>query len=233
MKKIGFIGAFDKTDFILYIAKILVEMGKRVLVVDATVTQKARYIVPNIQSARAYVTNFEGIDIAVGLRNFEEIKAFLGIPPTQDIGYDIALVDTSSAGGVMSFDIKTSDLIYFATSLDMYSIRRGIESLAGLSEKVNATKILFTKESTKEENDYLNYLTLGSNINWNEEVIIYMPFESGDQTTIYKNQRVAKIKLRPLSTQYKEGLIYIANQILGNNDYQNIRKVFKKIEKGV
>ena len=34
MKKIGFIGAYDKTDMILNIAKIMTTMGNRVLVID-------------------------------------------------------------------------------------------------------------------------------------------------------------------------------------------------------
>lgn len=232
MRKIGFIGAYDKTDFVLYIAKILLEMGHRVLVVDATITQKARYIVPNIQPERSYITEFEGIDVAVGFKSFEDIKTYLRIPTMGQLQYDIALIDTNSAGGVMSYKIQDSEKIYFVTSFDLYSIRRGIESLNGIQEKVNATKVLFSREVTSDENNYLNYLSSGSNIIWNQQ-IIYMPFELGDQTVIYKNQRVAKIRLRGLTNQYKEGLMYIAVQLLGDENYPQIRKVFKKIEKGV
>ena len=39
MEKINFIGAYDKTDSIMYIAKILTEMKKKVIIVDATITQ--------------------------------------------------------------------------------------------------------------------------------------------------------------------------------------------------
>ena len=42
MRKVGFIGAFDKTDFILYIAKMLTMVQKKVLVIDTTITQKAK-----------------------------------------------------------------------------------------------------------------------------------------------------------------------------------------------
>ena len=232
MRKIGFIGAYDKTDFVLYIAKILLEMGQRVLVVDATITQKARYIVPNIQPERSYITEFEGIDVAVGFKNFEDIKTYLRIPEMGQLQYDIVLIDTNSAGGAMSYRIQDSEKIYFVTSFDLYSIRRGIESLNGIQEKVNATKVLFSREVTSDENNYLNYLSSGSNIIWNEQ-IIYMPFELGDQTVIYKNQRVSKIRLRGLTNQYKEGLMYIVVQLLGDENYPQIRKVFKKIEKGV
>ena len=77
MKKIGFIGAYDKTDFILYVAKILVEMGKKVILIDGTLTQKAKYIIPVIKPSKSYVTEFEGIDIAVGFENFNNIKVMI------------------------------------------------------------------------------------------------------------------------------------------------------------
>lgn len=232
MRKIGFIGAYDKTDFILYIAKILVEMGQKVLMVDGTITQKARYIVPTIKPSRTYITEFEGIDVAVGLKSFEDIKAYLGVPETNELPYDIALIDTDTTGGVMSYKINECEKIYFTTSFDMYSIRRGIESISGVQDTIYATKILFSRDASKEENDYLNYLSSESNIKWNDG-IIFLPFELGDQTVIYKNQRVAKIKLKGLTNQYKEGLLYVTSQIIGEENYSILKKVFKKIEKGV
>lgn len=238
MKKIGFIGAFDKTDFVLYLGKILVELGHRVLFIDATITQKARYIVPNIQKAKAYITEFEGIDVAVGMKSYDEIKMFLGIQPNSEIPYDIVLIDTNSAGGVLSYRINECERIYFATSMDMYSIRRGIESLSVLKTQLEVTKILFSKRALKEEVDYINYLANGSNITWaknesGKEEIIYLPFEIGDESVLFINQRVSKIKLRGLSVQYKEGLIYTANQITDTDDYRELMKVIKKMERGV
>lgn len=232
MKKIGFIGAYDKIDFMLYIAKILVEMGKKVLIVDATLTQKAKYIVPVIKPSRAYVTEFEGIDIAVGFETFDNIKQYLAVPQMMDLDYDIALVDLDTPEGVEKFELEKFEENYFVTSFDMYSIKKGIESISGLKSEIRATKILFAREVLREENEYLNFLSLGSKIVWNDE-IIYLPFEVGDQTVIYNNQRVSKIKFKKLSMQYKEGLMYVAGQIVGHENYNALRKVFKKIEKGV
>lgn len=232
MKIIGFIGAYDKTDFILYIAKILVEMGKSVLLVDGTLTQKAKYIIPVIKPSKSYVTEFEKIDIAVGFENFDDIKKYLALPEKIDLNYDIALVDLDTVSGVEKYELESFEKKYFVTSFDMYSIKRGLESISGLQNPINATKVLFSKEALKEEDDYLNFLSLGSKIIWEEERI-YLPFEVGDQTVIYNNQRVSKIKFKKLSTQYKEGLIYVATQIAGQEEVNNIRKAFKKIEKGV
>lgn len=232
MKKIGFIGAYDKTDLILYIAKILVEMGKTVLIVDGTLTQKAKYIVPVIKPSRSYVTEFEGIDIAVGFENFENIKQYLCLSQMLELNYDIALIDLDTAEGVKNYELETCEQNYFVTSFDMYSIKRGLESISGLASPINATKILFSRDATKEENDYLNFLSLGSKIIWEEERI-YFPFEVGDQTVIYNNQRVSKIKFKRLSTQYKEGIMYIASKILEEEDQALLKKTFKKIERGV
>ena len=79
MKKVSFIGAYDNIDFVLYVAKILNSMNKRVLLVDGTINQKAKYIVPNINPSKSYVTEFEQIDVAVGFESFENIKQYLGV----------------------------------------------------------------------------------------------------------------------------------------------------------
>ena len=50
---------------------------------------------------------------------------------------------------------------------------------------------------------------------------------------VAENQKVSKIKFRKLSTQYKEALIYIAEQILEQDEYAKMKKTFKQLERGV
>lgn len=76
MKKIGFIGAFDKTDLIIYISKLLVTNGIKVLIVDGTTLQKTRYTVPSISPSRCYITTYEDIDVAIGFDTLNEIKNY-------------------------------------------------------------------------------------------------------------------------------------------------------------
>lgn len=231
MKKIGFIGAYDKTDLIVYIAKILTTLNQKVLVIDSTVNQKARYIVPAINPSATYITDFEDIDIAVGFTKIEDIKRYLGLSEGQEMEYDIVLIDTDTLEGFRSFELETSQKNYFVTSFDNYSLKRGLEVLIGLQNVVTLTKVLFSKEMLKEEDDYLNFLSLGYKVAWNEYKI-YFPIENGDLNVIYENQRLAKIKLRKLSIQYKDGLAYLAEEILGNVSGSNIRKAIKMLEKG-
>lgn len=232
MKKIGFIGAYDKTDLILYVAKILTTLKHKVLIIDSTINQKARYIVPVINPAVKYVTEFEEIDIAVGFENLSDIKKYLGLSEQQDMEYDIVLIDTDNYIGFEAYNLQEVNKNYFVTSFDNYSLKKGLEVLAGLKEPISLTKVYFSKEMLKEEDDYLNFLSLGYKVIWNE-YRLYFPIENGDLTVIYENQRVAKIKFKKLSVQYKDGLAYLAEEILGNVSESNIRRAIKAIERNV
>lgn len=232
MKKIGFIGAYDKTDLIIYIAKILTTLKKKVLVIDATTKQKARYVVPVINPTKMYVTEYEEIDIAVGFPNIEDIKKYLGYSEEQELDYDIVLIDTDSIEGFNIFKLEESFKNYFVTSFDAYSLKKGLEILSELKTVVSLTKVLFAEEMLKEDDDYLNFLSLGYKIIWNE-YRIYFPIENGDLSVIYENQRVAKIKFKKLSIQYKDGLAYMSEEILGDVSEMTIRRAIKLIEKGV
>ena len=141
MKTIGFIGAYDKTDMLLNIAKILTIMQNRVLIIDSTINQKAKYVVPAINPTVSYITSFEDIDVAIGFRNMEEIKRYVG----NSDEYDILLVDCDTQERIEEFKLESADKNYFVTSFDMYSLKKGVEILKFLKEQMNLTKILFTK----------------------------------------------------------------------------------------
>ena len=224
---------YDKTDLILNIAKILTTMHKKVIVVDSTITQKAKYVVPVINPTVTYITDFEDIDVAVGFKNENEIKNYLGISETEQLPYDIMLVDVDNEQGLSEFGLMNNEIKnYFVTAFDLYSLKRGLEILSAVKTPMALTKILFAKEILKEEDDYLNFLSLGYKIMWNE-YRIYFPIENGDWSVLAENQRVAKIKLKKLSTQYKDSLIYIVSEILNDTSENQIRKAVKTIERGV
>ena len=48
MKCIGFVGSADKTELVMYIAKVLSSLDKKTIYIDATTKQKTRYIIPTI-----------------------------------------------------------------------------------------------------------------------------------------------------------------------------------------
>ena len=132
MKKIGFIGMYDKTDLILNIAKILTTMKKKVIVVDSTITQKAKYVVPVINPTVTYITDFEDIDVAVGFKDEKGIKEYLGISEKEELPYDIMLIDVDNADAMINFELTVNLKNYFVTAFDLYSLKRGLEILSNL-----------------------------------------------------------------------------------------------------
>ena len=230
MKKIGFVGAFDKTDLIVQVAKILTVLGNRVLVLDTTITQKVKYIIPVINPTVSYVTEFEEIDIGVGFDDFEEVKEYLGLTEKESLNYDIVLIDIDSTKAFDNFDMRSAETNFFVTSFDLYSLKKGLEIISGYKEEIPMTKILYSKEMLQEEDDYLNFLSMKMNVNWNPNKI-YFPFEQGDQSVIIENQRVAKIKFRNLSEHYKESLLMVVNEIIEEIKFGELRKVLRSIEK--
>ena len=229
MKKVGFIGAYDKTDLLVNIAKVLTEMKNKVLIIDTTINQKAKYIVPAINPTVSYITSFEDIDIAVGFNNTEEIKEYIGV--TKELPYDILLIDVDMPQKIEQFQLENAEKNYFVTSFDVYSLKKGLEILSNINTTMELTKILFSKEMLKEEDDYLNFLALGYKVIWNDERI-YFPIENGDLTVIAENQRLQKIRFRKLSVQYKDSIAFMVQQILEEKSDSNIRKAIKNIEKG-
>ena len=149
----------------------------------------------------------------------------------QDLPYDILLIDIDVPSRIGEFHIDMADKNYFVTSFDVYSLRRGMEILAALNVPVNITKIYFAKEVLKEDDEYFNFLALGNKAIWENERI-YFPIENGDLTVIAENQRVQKIKFKRLSTQYKDSLSFIAQQILNERNDSNVRRAIKNIERG-
>ena len=233
MKTISFIGAYDKTDLLLYLAKIFTTMGKKVLIIDTTILQKAKYIVPVISPAKAYVNSYEDIDIAVGLYNYSSIKSYLGLPEHAVLTYDYIFIDVDSIEEMRNFNISETNKKYFVTGFDSYSLKRGLEILAGMGETLELKKVLFSKNISYEEEEYFNYLALGTKVKWDDETI-YFPLEQGDQGVIIENQMVQKIKFKKLTELYKESLLYIANELVEDKaDVMNLKRAFKQLEKGV
>lgn len=228
MKTIAFVGAYDKTDLILYIARVTSLLRKRVLVIDATLNEKTRYIVPTITPSRAYITRFEDMDVAVGFEDYNDLYRYIG---TAQLSYDYVFIDVDSIETLEGFKIDKADKRYFVTSFDVYSLKRGIEILSELREPMVLGKILFAYDILKEDDEYLNYLALEYKIEW-DEYKVYFPLNPQDLAAIMENQRIARVKLRKLSSQYKESLMYLIGEILqGEFSTGEIKRVFKSLER--
>ena len=230
MEKINFIGAYDKTDSIMYIAKILTEMKKKVIIVDATITQKSKYVIPTVENKNEYITNYSNIDFAIGFTNYNDIKTYLGMPQSAAFTYDYMLIDIDNSDLLNNFDVYSSKKTYFVTSFDLYALKKGVEVLKRLSLPVEITKVCFSNLMSQTEDDYFNYIATGCRVKWNQDKI-YFPLLNEDLDVIKENQRLSKIRFKGLSNEYKTSLMEWTQDICG--DSNGVKKACRQIERGV
>lgn len=230
MKTVGFIGGYDKIDLMLYVARMLTLAKKRILLIDGTILQKARYVVPAINPTKTYVTEFEGFDVAVGFKSIDEIRHYLGYDD-KPLEYDIALLDVDTPELAISFDIERNYKNCFVTAFDLYSVRKGVELLSVFKKPVKLIKVLFSKNLLKEENEYLDYISLGYKVAWDKEILSF-PIELGNYSVTIQNQIISRIKIRKLSDHYKNSLIYLVSMVFDEDvSTGEVKKIIKAMER--
>ena len=232
MKKVGFIGATDKTDLIVYIARTLELIGKNVLVVDTTIMQKTRYVVPSISPTRAYITDFDNVDYAIGFDSEQDLTRYLGMKDGEKLdktNYDYVLIDIDQEEMIDKFEIDETGKNFYVTSFDIYSLKRGIDLLNSLSSNLKLSKILMNYNMKKEDEEYLNYLTMDTRVTWND-FTIYVPLVDDNQKQIEDNQRVYKARIKRLIPEYQESIIYTVQNIVEDISANKIKKIIKEKE---
>ncbi len=230
MKTVSFIGGYNKIDLMLYIAKVLTLANKKVLLIDATINQRAKYIVPAINPTKTYVTEFEGFDVAVGFGSMNEIRQYLGVDDIQ-LEYDIAIIDIDTPEMALNFEIERNYKICFVTAFDLYSLKKGIEILSIFKKPIKITKVLFSKNLLKEENEYLDYLSLGYKVVWDKEILSF-PLELGNYSVTIQNQIISRITMKKLSDHYKNSIVYLTSTIFSDDiSAGEVKKLIKNIER--
>ena len=232
MKTVAFIGAYDKTDLILYTAKILSMANKRILVVDSTIMQKMRYVLPTITPTRNYITEFENIDFAIGFTSLNDIEQYIGNGSISS-RYDIILLDIDSQGAMKNLEIDKIDNNLFVTGFDVYSIKRGFSIIHNTMNYTNFSKVIFSKEMSKRENEYLDYLSSQYNVIWDDKLFDF-PLELGNYAVTMDNQIAQRIKIKGLSNNYKYALQYMIESIFNDEiPPKEVSKLIKILEKEV
>ena len=158
-----------------------------------------------------------------------EISFTYEVNEMKEVEYDFALIDIDSPRGYKAFEITPENKHYFVTSFDLYSLKRGLQVFKTIIAPIKVTKVLFTKEMLASEDEYLNYLSAGLRIKWNTD-IVFFPFETGDQNVIYTNQRSSRIRIKGLSTQYMDSIMFIIEDFSGIQE-KLVKKAVKILEK--
>lgn len=227
MEQVGFIGAYDKKDLLINIAKVLTNLNKKVLIVDATMMQRFRYIVPKITNAQnnIYISDYLGIDVALGFMNFNGIIQYLG----QELNYDYALIDTDNIQTLNSFMLPKITKNFFVTSYDEYELQRGLEIFKFLMQPMEIYKVIYSANINNKEESYLNHLVEGLNITWKKEKIEFAD-TINDRKAILDDQISKEVNLKKFSGTYRDSLEYLVSLIVGEYIEQSqVRKTIKSM----
>lgn len=225
MEQIGFIGAYDKKDLLLNIAKVITKLNKSVLIVDATIMQRLRYIIPRISNTPTYVSEYDGIDVAVGFMNLAGIAKYLG---KTNLDYDLVLIDTDNPQTMSSFMIQNSKINFYVTSYDEFELQRNLEILSVIKSPISLIKLVISSNIENKHDEYLDHLLENFNMSWREEKIIF-PDTDFDRGVTLSNQITKQINVKNYSPTYRDGLEYLVSLILeGSVDQASIRRIINR-----
>lgn len=225
MELIGFIGINDKKDLLLNVAKTMTKLNRSVLIVDATMMQRLRYIVPKVSSNPTYVSEYDGVDVAVGFLNLMQISTYLNMP---NLNYDYILVDTDNPQTFNSFMVPSAKKIFYTTSYDEFELQKSLEILATLRGEIVANKLIISSDINNKHDEYLNHLLENFPVKWSSEKVEF-PDTDMDRNSTLINQLSKQINLKNYSSTYKDSLEYLVSLIMeGTIAQSDIRRVIRK-----
>ena len=241
MKCIGFVGNIDKTELVMYIAKVLSALGKKTVYIDATTIQKTRYVIPtigNIDEQNQYVIQHDGVDFAVGFTNMLELKKYFLSKGEDFTEFEYVLVDTDTSEMCEEYDLKSANELFFISSYDKYHIVKGVELLkymcamkrkADPEAQLVLTKLLYYSVVNTADSKYIDILSENLPLLWKHDTISF-PYDQGALSVNIQNQYNSKIDIRLLTPEYKEGIATVVSYITGDEKGM-LKKIMKNIEK--
>jgi hypothetical protein len=241
MKSVGFVGKIDKTELVEYVAKFISALGKKVIIIDATLNQKTRHTIPviiNTETQGQYVVQHDGIEVAVGFSNILELKKHLLSKGEDFTEFEYILIDTDIEEMCEEYDFKSANNLFFITSFDKMYINKSTDLLKYICAtkrkedpegQVDAAKVLMYSVVNTTDSRYIDQLTENLPVNWNHQ-IVNVPYDDGDLSVNIQNQYSNRIDFRYLTPQYKKSIMQIVSLITGEN-INMLKKVLKNIDR--
>lgn len=228
MKQVGFIGSYDKKDLLLYISKVLTNCGMKVLIVDATMTQRMRYIIQNTSSnnSMTFVSEYLGIDIAVGFMNLGQIASYF---KTNSLPYDIVLIDSDNIQTVASFMIPAMQNIFLVTSYDQAEISKIIETLKYINKPLNITEVIISADLASSQEKALIHRLKETDVVIAKHKVQFAD-TNVDRKAMLQNQLVREIRMKNHTSTFKDSLEYVTSLVADELVQQSeIRREIKKM----
>ncbi|MDK8181833.1 hypothetical protein [Paenibacillus sp. UMB4589-SE434] len=229
MKIVQFIGASDKTDFLLYICKLIASNGHKVLLVDATLLQDYEFAFPRVEGD-LQVHEYDDFDVIHGCGSAADVQNYF-MQKEADFNYEYMIIDSNNSLHVDGWEADR--LILYNTMENIHNIRNlGILdqyfSKYVKDELVLVSKIMNGVVCSINE-EYIDSLYDGYPIQWDEPTHYLIPDER-DYAIKIDNQYRSVIQLKGLTRTYRKALIGVLKMILELPD-KEVHRIWKKAGK--
>lgn len=235
-KVIGLVGYVNKTDFVINLAKTFMICNKSVLVIDGTAESRFKYTIPALETKeKAYVTQYDGIDFAVGFKNMHDVENYI-CKNELNIGlYDYILIDTDNGDSYEGMRARGYDKTYFFVEYTNMSIAKNTELLKTLliykplDKNLALTRVLFRYYVTRASEKYYENKLIGFPIDWNENAYD-MPYDDVDRIADIESQQSGLIQV---NKHTKTFISIISDMVSEMEEGLNSGEVRKKIKEYV
>ena len=234
MQLIGMVGYMDKYDFVINLAKTINTMDKAVLVIDATLDQKLKYIIPSLEGmGRAYLTQYNDIDFALGFDSMHDIENYMIDQKINISLYDYIIIDIDSPKAYEFFRTRGIEKTYFFVDTNVLSIAKNKEIVKAMrvytaqEEAVKITKVLYRAYMSRAAEDYFEKQIEAYNIKW-EEPEYEIQLEEQDKLADIDSQFSGMIDVKKHTKTYINILSNIASQIIEDVSSKEIIKAIKR-----
>lgn len=221
MKVIGLLGYMEKVDLMTSLTKVVQLMGKAVLVVDATSDQKYKYVIPTLDVAeKAYVTQFDGVDYAVGFESMNDVENYLTKQKINIGLYDYIFIDIDNPRTYEFFRSRAFNKMFLIMDTSMLGYKKNLEIINSLKiysvDETDAkiTRILYRGYLTRTSERYLEQKFNAIEYNWDDreyeiveteqDMMLYLDFQITGMIQIKKHSKLFKTTLTDMVVQIME-----------------------------
>ena len=207
-------------------------MNKSVLVVDATLDRKLKYIVPALNNiGKAYVTQYNNIDFAVGFDSMHDVENYMcdqGI----NIGlYDYIIIDMDSPRSYEFFRTRGIDKMYFFITTSVLSVAKDREIIKAIrvynQDEIKMTKVLHKSFISRAAEDYFESQISDYNVNW-QEPTYEIPDDEIDRQVNTDSQFSGIINIKKHSKIYISTIADMTAEIVDDVTSKEVIKEIKR-----
>jgi hypothetical protein len=234
MKVIGLLGYSEKVDLVTSLSKTIQLMGKTVLVIDATLDKKYKYVISSLDIIeKEYVTQFDNVDYAVGFDSMNDVENYMIEQKINISLYDYILIDIDNPKTYEFFRSRVFNRIFLVMDTSMLGYKKNLEILNSLKvysvgeNDAKVSKILYRGYMTRTSERYLEEKLNALECNWDDRE--YEILESEQDIMMYLDFQISGfIQLRKHSNMFINSIIDITTQIMEDTNASEIKRAIKR-----